>query len=300
MNTKKLLRKFRQSFMNVWPKGYIVTSKIVSRYFLFKNERDFLLGKKVRSEPSNSFVFYGANRAGSMVLGRALASLGEENGLRHIDLTRYFLHTEREQLKLLENEEWIDKHLLQNSYCYGPLRNSISGSALDKWPAVLLIRDPRDVVVSHYYSVTIGHTVFDKTFLEKKRIAKSMSLDEYALYFIEEVITQLRDFWELGKRDNHKVFRYEDLLKGGNAVLCQMAKILEVNEPSSSLKIKFDQEISLPSSNDASQHKRSGKHGQFIKKLKPATIHEIERRYGDELELWGYPLMEEMIKKKDT
>ncbi|MDQ8188863.1 sulfotransferase domain-containing protein [Roseibacillus persicicus] len=274
--------------MNRFPDAYIAISKQVSEHYLFSTERAFLRGS-LQLEPSKpSYAFYAANRAGSMLLKRTMAALAAENGREHLDLQRYFVHTDRRRLERLEDETWVRERLMGGGFCLGPLRAPLPPSVLDTIPSIALIRDPRDIVVSHYYAVTSAHTIFDRSFLEMKEAAENMTIDEYALSFAEEAFGQAISFAKLCERENQTLFKYEDFMSDYEGVLKQVSKALNLNPPSQELREQLKAEVAAPGKGDRSQHKRSGLHGQFNKELMPETVEQLNRIYESELQQLNY------------
>lgn len=257
---------------------------------MFRTERDFVRGKCLPITDEDSFVLYAANRAGSMLLTRTLRAIGEENGFRHIDLERFFVHTDRERLSLLRDEVWLEKNFKKKGFFVGALRELLPGQIGESLRSIAVIRDPRDIVVSHYFAVTVGHTVFDQAFLDMKERAKAMTIDEYALDYGETAVNQALELWSIGKRANAVAVRYEDLLAHGGEALVSVAIGIGLPPPSQTLVEAFDADIRPSGTGDSRSHKRSGVHGQFLDQLKLETILEFERRHGEALVELGYEL----------
>ena len=290
LRKSKILRRARQWLMTASPGLYIALSRLACRTVLFGRERRFVKSCLPGGSERPSCVLYAANRAGSMFLTRILSELGAENGLTHIDLERFFVHTDRRRLGLLRDREWVASHLGRPGFFFGALRRPLPPPVGETVRGLAVIRDPRDIVVSHFYAVTVGHTVIDREFLEMKQQALEAGIDQWALTYGEDAVAQAIGMWRLGGQDGTLAMRYEDILARGGEALAEIAEALRLEPPSDELRERFDREVKPTGTGDARAHKRSGAHGQFLRELQPATIREFEERHRAEILELGYEL----------
>ena len=81
-------------------------------------------------------------------------------------------------------------------------------------PCIWLVRDPRDMLVSLYYSVTLSHAVppEHRLFREKRELAQSLSLEEFVLRNASTYLRSFERYREKLPRDSLTTYRYEDVI----------------------------------------------------------------------------------------
>lgn len=81
-------------------------------------------------------------------------------------------------------------------------------------PCIWLVRDPRDMLVSLYYSVTLSHAVppQHQLFREKRTFAQSLSLEEFVVRNANTYLRSFTRYREKLPRDTLFTYRYEDVI----------------------------------------------------------------------------------------
>ncbi len=101
--------------------------------------------------PKRNIIAYTTHKAGSMVLHRVLKDICELNRLRY-----YSPNESKTQLpfeRMFAGEDFIAK----KRGCFGPIRFFVPTKALDEASIILHLRDPRDVLVSMFFSYCYMH-----------------------------------------------------------------------------------------------------------------------------------------------
>jgi len=191
---------------------------------------------------------------------------------------------------------------------YGPLRLTITGrnSLLpdtktnisfnnpefikDKL-AIFMIRDPRDVLVSMYYSFGFSHPIFSEPKLEavqikRRRKIQNQTIDEFALDNVKILLNAYETLDKLKQScKGCVVLKYEDMILNWDIFKKGLLKYL-------SIKDQVLEEIysrTRPRKNeDINLHKRSGAVNQYKNKLKKQTIKKLNIIFKDILETYGY------------
>lgn len=198
----------------------------------------------------------------------------------------------------------IDGALRKPGYIYGVFRWAPESDLFDLGSLqqedgrrtaqfLLLFRDPRDVLVSLYYSDAKSHPI-PKTgllrdqMLKKREELEAISLDEYVLI---QAPAYLRHFYrtlQLETIPGVKVLRYEDIIYDKKQLVSTVADVMNAElEPSIVEEIakRHDQ---IPSHEKEDSHVRQVHPGNFRKKLKPETIDELNKIFSVILGKLGY------------
>ncbi len=146
--------------------------------------------------------------------------------------------------------------------------------------AVFMIRDPRDVLVSQYYSFGFSHGLSKSRPIRERQLElrseiQSMSLDEYAIKNAREVesnFRQLKVLYRWAKRG--VIIRYEDMINDWQ----RFSSGLTSNLALSAETLDEIYRRSRPrDTEDLHAHRRSGRTGTFEEKLEPSTVVEVNR-----------------------
>ena len=101
---------------------------------------------------------------------------------------------------------------------------------------LFVVRDPRDIVVSRYYSLGWTHGMspnkeIAKIQEEMRNTIQSQSIDEYVLCGMIDVEKRLKLIKELAIRCNYSVvLRYEDMINDFEAFSGQLKKLIPLSE----------------------------------------------------------------------
>jgi len=157
--------------------------------------------------------------------------------------------------------------------------------------AVSLIRDPRDILVSRYFSFVHSHgeskvPEIARRQQENKDRLIEMGVDEYAVQAVEGV---RQDFEMIARIDEYAVdstvLRYEDLLDDFDLFMDGMSRYLILDEPT----IEAIYRRSRPrDTEDINAHRRSGRAGTFAEKLRVETTQLINDKLAGVLDRFGY------------
>ena len=109
-----------------------------------------LFQKKWRN-PSRNIIAYTTHKAGSMVLHRVLKDICELNRIRY--------YSPNESRTMLPFDRMFAGHdfIAKKRGCFGPIRFFVPTQALTEASVILHLRDPRDVLVSMFYSYCYMH-----------------------------------------------------------------------------------------------------------------------------------------------
>jgi hypothetical protein len=198
----------------------------------------------------------------------------------------------------------IKINIKKYGHLYGPLkvpdenhptsvyiRKIVNPAFLRNKKISILLRDPRDLIVSMYYSFGFTHNLSPnpeiRAFQEKRREnIQSMTIDQYAIAISDNLKSKF-DLLETIIRNNKKciVLKYEDLIENYDEFIVNFKK----NIPISGEMIKQIYKDTRPrEKEDVKSHKRYGISGGYRTKLSLATIEFLNNKFSENLKYFGY------------
>jgi hypothetical protein len=185
-------------------------------------------------------------------------------------------------------------------YCFGGFRQrprDESGEpmaipSLDGGRKVLLVRDPRDMLVSHYFSMRFSHpkpgggraAAFDAY---RERIA-AMDVDAYVLEHAGFYEGEFAAYGDVAADAETLVLRYEDVLydKAGLVrLLCEHLRLEVSAAAQGRISARHD---TIPKAERPDQHIRRAHPGDHAEKLRGETTRALNERLAGPLAEYGY------------
>ena len=248
-----------------------------------------------------STLIWTTHKCASTFVSRCLAAVDGVDGYHYFD---YAANIYRLGNKLkLENPYLIERQggsLLFRSYgeIYGPLRTPIEIPNRENFVNIFFLRDPRDVLVSGYYSAAYSHTVpkHDQSrsrFIEMRRSFLSSTVDECCLRGVDDwIIPFYSQYEEFCKSSpNSHFFSYDEYQRDPETFI----KSLFIKSGLSSfdkrvVRILAAQANPVQKSPEKRTHlhQRSGSSRQFEKSLSEKTINLLNERLSSILTYWGF------------
>lgn len=248
------------------------------------------------AKEADSVYFYTLHKCASSLFSEFV--LKHCNGMRHVD------HLQ----PLYAGEAFRGLQIQAKAHVYGPLRLSndvvqpyfetfigelFSADFVRDKQALFLVRDPRDILVSMYYSFGFSHGFSRvpaiRALQERQRAAiESKTLDQYVLATASEMLANFHQTSELRQAAACSVLlRYEDMIDDWPRFAADLQRFLRFS-PHTLQQIHAR---SRPQDHERlDSHRRSGRTGGFRSKLQPQTLTELDRLLGPVLTEYGYPL----------
>lgn len=195
----------------------------------------------------------------------------------------------------------------ETGHAYGPVRVSAHWASpeflrlnhpltrpgfLRERRALFFIRDPRDILVSAFYSFSLSHAkspvaeISEFHRREKERL-RDVTVDQYCLEQAEcfreefDLLLSLREECKDGL-----LLKYEDMIDRFDLFGPRIDSFLQLG-PGILREIK---DRSRPrKKEDPRAHRRSGKTAGFAEKLSDQTVDKLDEMFGDILERFEYP-----------
>jgi hypothetical protein len=160
-----------------------------------------------------------------------------------------------------------------------------------------MLRDPRDVLVSEYYSTAYSHvapygpSAKYEDFIKQRQTAQGVTIDEYVVADSERLDEILRRYKLLliDKHPNIYITTYEEMLADFPRWLTGLLDRCQLTITSEFQQILLQEYERLrPKGEDARRHLRKGQSGDHQEKLKRSTIDHLNRKFASVLEEFGY------------
>lgn len=257
------------------------------------NNRDMYCD--VSYSPENpSILFFTLHKCGSVFSGKVLKYILKNADMSFVDLYGYFDMSD--DYPLLDYIDSMDTQIVEKivqairpqGYVYAPLRfpNLIPYiREIKKYKIILMIRDPREIIVSAYYSFGFTHALpvvpakREKYLREKKQIS-SMTLDEYVYKNTEYWKRTLLSYYEtiLKNSEQNLLLKYETLNDDFFAWLQNLVDFLGVEPSSSAMKhIIF-----------LNQSYKTKKRKNLLDCLEKNTLNFLDQELADVMFFYGY------------
>jgi hypothetical protein len=220
------------------------------------------------------------------------------HGLKNVDYARL----------LYDGEQTGEVTFEDKGYIYGPIRLStdpnpdypgykwlVKPTSEDDFIrgkiAIFLIRDPRDILVSAYYSFAFSHGFspvenIRKIQEEGRKEIQKMTIDEYVLDYAPTVLGHFEAVERLSKTSGRSVIlKYEDMIQHWDKFDRGLCKYLTIKP--NVLDEIYNRSRPREKENQES-HRRSGMPGGFRTKLASATLVSLDELFGPVLERFGF------------
>ncbi|QVM83707.1 sulfotransferase domain-containing protein [Novosphingobium decolorationis] len=268
------------------------TLKAAAAYLYYSRETRarFLPARRTSSDGA---VFFTMQKCASTYITKALAIVEECYAKTVYNFEGlYWSSGDPDMVRSIHRD--AEKLFVQPNAIYGPMRNFFPVPNLEKRPLVLMLRDPRDVLVSSYYSVAYSHNLpggkaARQAFEERRSKAQAMDIDAFVKEATRNFFPRYKAYADnLLGRPNLTFLTYENLIEDPEDWAERFLVGMGLEPvPTSLNRLVAAYSDGLPTgdkANDKNSHRRSGASRQFETMLKPETIAYINEEIGDVLE----------------
>lgn len=246
-----------------------------------------------RAPESESVLWFTARKGGTTLLSKLIGGLSG-------NLENVFIRGRMYQLGFRPGDEpdEISGIFLEQGYCYGFAgfpRHDIP--ILSRAKSILLVRDPRDMLVSRYFHIRSSHpppgTAPDRiangyTEIPERALTRSATLDEYALLLAAEVGEELMTLCQKVPEETRRLYHYEDVVYDKRAWAEDICDHFGWRVPEKRLQRAINAVDVFPNSEQPSAHIRQVHPGNFRKKLRQETIDRLNDELSSVLVELGY------------
>lgn len=251
-------------------------------------------GPEFRMPDHASCFLFSLPKAGSVLLNSLVRDLGAEAGLGYRSLMDEFF------VAGIADDEipaGAGRNLPADNHVFGGFRNwpeRLDVPILANCRKVFLVRDPRDMLVSQYFSVRHSHPLpggsgrLREAFERARQQALDMSIDDFVLDNSQEVIRHLQGYRSILEDPLTRIYRYEDVIFSKADWAFDMAQFFGWNiraERCAEIAARHDRRVD---GEDPARHIRRVAPGDHLDKLRAETVVRLDYRLRCVLAAFGY------------
>lgn len=255
----------------------------------FKNEARLYQGKQVvTAANSPSILFFTVHKCASTLVVKIIRELSIKKNIVPIDIDGYIITHQNNDKSVFQQLPFLQKIFKPTGFYYGALRYFRRVPDMDKYKTFLMLRDPRDVITSMYFSIAYSHTVFDEKMIERRAKAQETPIDEFVLRVLPDYKKRYEDYiHEVLNKENVLFLKYEDMVSDFPSWLSKMSNGLGIYDEGTVQRIIKENDFSSRKE-DKHSHIRNVQPGDHLNKLKPRTIQKLNEEFQDILTALNY------------
>lgn len=243
-----------------------------------------------------SCFFVGVQKGGSTMLAKIANGIAQQS-----DLSFYSFPIDlwKKGVKFNQLSNDVERIFTHKGYCYAGFKGLIDPVRLPATASgrtIFLVRDPRDMLTSQYFSVGISHPPPGSTlsgdrkraFDARRARVREMSIDDYVLEAssgvaraYEKTLTKLTDI-------DHKIYHYENVVFEKINWIGDIADYLKIDLNAKAIDAIVRRVDVVPQAENAAQHIRKVTPGDHKEKLRAETIDSLNKKLSDILITLGY------------
>ena len=157
-------------------------------------------------------------------------------------------------------------------------------------PVIWLTRDPRDMLVSLYYSVLKSHVIpRGLVFLKKNREeAEKLDINQYVVNKVGVYSGQFQRYQKMLKGCNLKIYRYEDVIYEKEKWLTDVVTTLGIEHNQRHIRNIAKHFDFIPAAENENEHVRQVHPANHKRKLSHQTIQMLNESLSDFLDYFNY------------
>lgn len=243
-----------------------------------------------------SVFLIGLPKAGSTLLNRLMRPILTSAGLTFVGLQDIMY---RMGVPPLDTPREVNLAFEPAGYAFGGFRSLPGAFRPPMFAAnrtILLVRDPRDMLTSLYFSLASSHgppgeavgSELATRFFEQREAVNRQGIDAFALENADAVIGQFRTVKRKLREIAHRRYRYEDIIFDKLAWARDMLDYLKLSVDPAVVERAVATNDVRPDVEDPAQHIRKVAPGDHVDKLAPETIAELNEKFARILKRYEY------------
>ena len=255
-----------------------------------------LLDFEIADEPSKEIYFlFGVRKSGSSILNNIVTAIASMNDMHYIDVAGSLF---QKGIRVAERQRDPGLGiLLRPGDLYAGFRNFPVGLAEDRrlrlGRKVLMVRDPRDALVSEYFSNAYSHSIPQSgqtrnDMLTERAAALNSEIDAFVLKKAASLKTTLGEYAALQPGPGLRLLRYEDVITEKRALIAQLCEFYSWVTTEQQVDQILGWADIIPSAERPTEFIRKVVPGDHREKLSTGTIERLNEIFADEMAKYGY------------
>jgi len=258
----------------------------------YKDAKQALKGD-IRHLPNRpSILLFTSEKCASTYTKTIFTKLASDVGMFSADVEAYFSVKEIDPNVYFNDPRHRSTVFQPTGRYLGPLRNFYPIENLEQYKKVLVLRDPRDVLTSFYYSVLHSHIVINDAFYEKRQHYADYDIDTFVIEYLPYVKAIYQGYIDnLLPVENLLILPYELLVTDFQSWLDQLVAFIGLDDVNPEVidNIIATENAVRPDGKKTS-HIRSKQPGDYKDKLKSETQEYLTEELTSILRKLEYPL----------
>lgn len=245
------------------------------------------------TDKSPSVFLFSTHKCASTFLNQLLSDLAVREGKRHVNLESYLGTRPDKRDSLYADIEFMDNIFKNKGYYFGVFRYGFKNfNSNSESKVIVVLRDPRDILTSQFYSIAYSHPVLTKRFIEKRNHALKVGIDQHVKDMSDRFLNTYTNYITnyLGKQ-NVLLVRYEEMVADFPLELKKILSFIDYSKTEEAIAYWTQNPPFRTEGENHLKHKRKVTPGDYKDKLKGDTIQYLNEKFKMVLERLGYPVL---------
>jgi Sulfotransferase domain len=242
-----------------------------------------------------SFFLYSFFKSGSVLVNNIVREILKDHGIPMFDIPS---HLFERGIDLDSFQCDLNQAFPAHGYCFSGYRHLpktfFGSNAFKRARKVVVTRDPRDILVSAYFSIKFSHSFPDgatsqfRHMVRMQRRHTDLGIDDFCRRLAWTLNVELSYLQSVLDDKDTLVLRYEDFIYDKLLIgrsICDWCGIESSNERLAEIVKPHD---FFPDVEQPCRHVRQGHPGDHCRKLQPATVKELDASLRTFLKTFGY------------
>ena len=233
-----------------------------------------MAGEHFSTSQRQSILFYTTQKCASVYISTLIERLAAGADMPHIHFDAYMtIMNVRGPDGPFGNPSIAKQAFVPQGYYYGPVGSLRLFPDVKDYATVLVLRDPRDVLTSLYFSTAYSHALITEKLIKERKEALGMSIDEYVLAnkdLYQRIYSGYCD--TILQQPNVLFLKYEDMVADFPDFLHKLAAHVGLDDQKEIIETLIAEANFKIDKEDPYSHRRQAKPGDHRNKLKAETI----------------------------
>lgn len=276
--------EYKKKFFPVYSELYLKPKGLIKYGKEWRASRRLI--RRQTEEPST--LLFTTHKCASTFFSKFLQVADQESEFSHLNYDSFFAGQQVSVEQAFDDKRFLSRGFREQGFIYGPMRSNRDIPNKHAYKILLILRDPRDVMVSLYYSMRYSHALISKSMVSIRQEAEEHSVDSYVYLRCQEFLERYNSYLNLLNQNYNLVYlRYDDLIEAPKRSLRRISNFIGIELRQQTFE-RLKNQLVPPTREHLIRHRRSGRSGQFKIKLQPATIEYLNHEFKQVLHPLGF------------